>query len=200
MKKVSTKEVKRAFVVAQLVRQQKGKKRYLGVLSREEFKKLLTKSKKRALAMSVKQLDKIIATEYPKRLRAYDTSEWHIGSIPVKEVGVWRGAGGLPRAWTMGSLHDTATKVAHALKKNPKLLKQRAKRAIENILKTNVTDIQKEKYLLPIVFEGGTGTNGRKSMRRMKGDIDDGCMRSVALAVHGAKIIRVYFGIPTRER
>ncbi len=30
----------------------------------------------------------------------------------------------------------------------------------------------------------------------MKGDIDDGCMRSIALAISGKNNIVVYFGIP----
>jgi len=34
----------------------------------------------------------------------------------------------------------------------------------------------------------------------MKGDIDDGSMRSIALAVHGARTIRAYIGFPKKER
>jgi len=32
----------------------------------------------------------------------------------------------------------------------------------------------------------------------MKGDIDDGCMRSIAMAISGKKDITVYFGIPKK--
>jgi hypothetical protein len=56
---------------------------------------------------------------------------------------------------------------------------------------------QKEKYLYPIVFKTDTGTQGRKRLKRkMKGDIEDGCMRSIALAISGRDRITVYFGIP----
>ena len=34
----------------------------------------------------------------------------------------------------------------------------------------------------------------------MRGDIDDGCMRSIALAVHGVKTIRAYIGFPKKVR
>ena len=48
-----------------------------------------------------------------------------------------------------------------------------------------------------IVFKGGTGTNGRKLFKKkMKGDIDDGNMRSIALAVASKKTIKVYMGFP----
>jgi hypothetical protein len=33
----------------------------------------------------------------------------------------------------------------------------------------------------------------------MVGDIDDGCMRSIALAMSGKKSIKVYFGVPQEE-
>jgi hypothetical protein len=69
------------------------------------------------------------------------------------------------------------------------------------MLATNVEMLQGEKYLLPIIFKGGTGTRGRHGLKRiMKGDIDDGCMRSIALAVSGTKVIRVYIGFPKKVR
>ena len=52
--------------------------------------------------------------------------------------------------------------------------------------------IQKEKYLFPVVLPGGT--MGRKGLKKMKGDIDDGCMRSIALAISGKKKIKMYIG------
>lgn len=78
--------------------------------------------------------------------------------------------------------------------------KIRAAKAVKGILETNIDLIQDEKYLYPIVFKEGTGTNGRKGLKKkMKGDIDDGCMRSIALAINGAKKIKVYFGVPMKK-
>jgi hypothetical protein len=119
----------------------------------------------------------------------------------VNEIGVWKKAGDLPLSWTNGSLKNTADKVRDALKENKKMLKKRARRAIRNMLETNIGILQSEKYLLPIIFKGGTGTCGRRGLKRvMRGDIDDGCMRSIALAVHGAKAIRAYIGFPKKVR
>ena len=79
------------------------------------------------------------------------------------------------------------------------LRKMRAAKAVKGMLETNVGLIQSEKYLYPIVFKGGTGTNGRKGLKKkMRGDIDDGCMRSIALVINGAKTIKVYFGTPRK--
>ncbi|TSC68548.1 MAG: hypothetical protein G01um101456_602 [Parcubacteria group bacterium Gr01-1014_56] len=194
-KKISVKEVKRAFVIAQLVRLRKGKKRYLGSVSQKEFKQNLTKVKKQVLKMKEPQLDRMIGNDYKKRLHAYNNSVWYLGKVQRNEVGVWRGAGGLPRAWTKGSLKETSKKVAHALEHNPSLIKKRARHTIENILRTNVKQLQKEKYLFPIIFESGTGTNGRRGLKKLKGDIDDGNMRSIALTIKGTKTIQAYIGL-----
>ena len=68
---------------------------------------------------------------------------------------------------------------------------------IPGILKTSIGVIQNEDYLLPIVFKCNTGTQGRRRLKvQMLGDVDDGCMRSIALVVSGVKKIRVYFGTP----
>lgn len=113
------------------------------------------------------------------------------------EVGVWRRAGKLPLDWTNGSLEETAKHVENALTKNSERLVSRAKHAVANILKINVNIIQKEKYLLPIIFKGGTGTKGRRRLKvKMAGDIDDGCIRSIALTINGAKKIKAYIGFP----
>ncbi len=199
IRKVSGIEIKRAFVVAQFIRLPKNKKRYLGLISEGYFRKRLRHARKKVLALRQSKLDKIIGDEYMKRLNAYNNSEWYLGRVSNREVGVWKRAGGLPLSWTKGSLQETAQEVKHALEINPKLLTHRARRTIINILETNVSLLQQEKYLLPIIFKHATGTNGRRGLkRRLKGDIDDGSMRSIALAVLGVKVIRAYIGFPNK--
>lgn len=185
-------------MTSQFIRAQRGNRKYLGKISLKEFELKLKRAKVKVLKLSEKQLDNIIELEWKgKWLKAFDNSNWYVGEVVPSEVGVWRIAGGLPHKWTNGSLKETAEKVKYALENNPKLLKMRAKHSIQNILDTNVNVIQKEKYLLPIIFQGGTGLKGRKRLRRkMKGDISDGCMRSIALTVAGAKNIKVYIGYP----
>lgn len=185
-------------MLSQLVRKQP-RKRYLGTLSKKEYAAKLRAAKKKLLAMSEKQLDTFIAKEYPKRLRAYNSSEWCIGTLNTNEVGVWRGAGGLPRVWTNTSLAQTAKKVKEEISADNKTIAKRSKHAIGPML-VHLPVIKKEKYLLPIAFKGGTGTNGRLRLtHKTAWDLDDGNMRSVALAVRGAKTIKAYIGIPKKN-
>jgi hypothetical protein len=105
----------------------------------------------------------------------------------------------MPLEWTNQTLKETAAHVKKGLNLRTSLARTRARLAVSNILKTNISDLQGEKYLLPIVFEGNTGTQGRKRLKHQtKGDIDDGCMRSVALAVSGQDTIKAYIGIPKK--
>ncbi|MDD3531394.1 MAG: hypothetical protein PHV99_02285 [Candidatus Pacebacteria bacterium] len=149
------------------------------------------------MKLKEKELDKLVSPEWPKRLRVYTGSKWFLAHVSPKEVGVWTRAGGLPLRWTNKSLAETAGKVARGLERNSTSIKRRPKHAIPNILKIKDHLEQKERYLYPIVFKTDTGTMGRKRLKRkMAGDIDDGNMRSIALAMNGRNPITVYFGIP----
>lgn len=200
IKKVSVIEVKRCFVVSQLVRWKRRHHGCLKLISKEDFRKRVAIVSRKVCALSTKQLDRIIAKEWKKRLRAYNESLWYLAEVKLSEVGVWRRAGELPLAWTNRSLVvDTAKHIAKVLesKRWLKLKRTRAAFAIRGILKTNVDLLQSEKYLLPIVFKGGTGTKGRRGLKyRTVGDIDDGRMRSIAFAINGTKTIKVYYGVP----
>ena len=197
--KVKPIEVKRAFSIAQKMRSLRRRgTRYLPKLEREEFLKKLKQGKKTIMKFSEKQLDKFIGEEYEKRLVSYNNVEWYRGAVSTREVGVWRRAGGLPASWTCCSLVKTAHYVRQGLEKNDKRIRARSKRAISSIIEhTNI--ISKEKYLFPIAFYSGGGTRGRKRCRKYKEiewDVDDGCMRAIALAITGYKFINVYFGKP----
>lgn len=182
LKKVAPIEVKRAFVISDRTKRQK-----------------LSSVKKIVLKMSEGQLDKILLRKNRnKRRDKYNKAQWYIGSVGAGEVGVWKKAGGLPLAWTRDSLHQTAKKTALALKEGRRISKERAQTAIPGILKNPLVLKQKEKYLLPIILPGGT--MGRGGLRKMKGDIDDGCMRAIALAISGKKKIKAYVGVYTKKK
>ncbi len=196
-RKVSAKEVKRCFVVGMLMNMQNGKKKHLGKVSRIEFLQKLARVKKHALKLSEKQLDALITDK--RRLAAYNASDWYAGSAKVHELGVWTRAGGMPLEWTNQTLKETAAHVKKGLTLRTSLARTRVRLAVSNMLETNVADLQDEKYLLPIVFQGDTGTRGRWRLKHQtKGDIDDGCMRSVALAVSGQDTIKLYIGVPKK--
>jgi hypothetical protein len=206
LKKISTIEVKRTFVVAdQIAHVHKGKKlgnnrKFLKELSENEFNKKLIITKRKILKLNENKLNKLISPEWPKRINAYNNSNWFIAEFNPSEIGVWNRAGNLPLRWTNRSLAETAEKMKRGLIRNSKSIKRRPKHAIPSILKIKDHLEQKEKYLYPIVFKTDTGTQGRKRLKRkMKGDIDDGCMRSIAMAMSGRNPITVYFGVPKKN-
>ncbi len=197
LKPVRIIEVKRAYVISDFIGTKKNRRKHLNFVPEKIFKQKLRLVKIKTIKLKESQLNKIIAGLWRKRLVAYNNSRWYLGEVKISEVGVWKKAGSLPLSWTNGSLSETAQKVKYALNHNPELLKKRSRYGISNMLKTNIHLLQKEKYLLPIIFKGGTGTNGRKGLKKkLKGDIDDGSMRSIALAISGKKILKAYIGFP----
>lgn len=199
IKKVSTVEVKRNFVVSQLFTskniRKKGIKKYRP--SRDVIIEKLPSAKKSILKLGERSLDKIIKTEDKKRLNAYNSFDWYLGEVALSEVKVWRKTGGLYKSWTdRVSLEKTVGKIKTELKKdNSKLRRKRFFKPVSHIILIKKI-LQKEKYLLPIVIPNGTYKNQTGGIKTVPWFLDDGCMRSLAYAVSGDKIIKVYIGIP----
>jgi len=192
LRKASALEVKRAFVVSDLVRRPEKGQRYLPLLSADDFAARLAAAKKRVKKLSAKALDRAIG--YKPRRAAYNACTWYLATVSTREIAIWKGAGGLPRAWTKGSLAETGGHVRRALAHGGKGLAARSRRAIPRIIATSKSAIATDLYLLPIILPGGTLPNARRGVKVFKGDIDDGSMRSVALAASGAKTIKAWVG------
>lgn len=208
LKKVNTFEVKKCFVISQLVR--KGKirgfifdffkflfrKGFLTDITLEDFKERLEFAKKQVSLMKEKNLDFLILKEDIRRLISYNRHDWYVCEISEEEMGVWKCAGGLPLSFTDCSLKETVEKLSIEVKNDLRSLKNtRAKYAIFNILKTNVDLIQTEEYLLPIIIKNQIGARGRRRLKfQTDYNIDDGCIRSIALGMKGIKIIKAYIG------
>lgn len=171
-------EVKRAFVISDFAKNMD-----------------IVDAKKKVFSFSEKKIDSIISRKYKRRLVAYNAHDWFVATVSVDECGVWKRAGGLPLSWTNGNLADTARAVKTYTLSNFRRLDRRAITAIPGIIRNRSLIEQKEPYLLPIGFTAGTGTGVRKYLRKkVKVDIDDGCMRSIAMAVTGKKSIKMYLG------
>lgn len=199
LKKVSRLEAKRCFVLSQRFTSKRMRKEVVKKHMINPSQKTITANIKSqmldVMKLTEKQLDHIIATEYKKRLKAYDAVEWYMGAVDVSEVGVWRGAGGMPKTWTRGSVKETAQKLfKERAKDNFQHSRIRAARVVPKILEIKSL-LKKQKYLLPIILSSGTIKGARKGMKKMKGDIDDGCMRSLAFAGTGDESIKAYIGI-----
>ncbi len=133
-----------------------------------------------------------------KRLDAYNSAHWFLAIVSIKELGVWKGAGGLPKSWTKEPLNKLSQRIKKALKISDYHIKARSRRAIPSIIQLKNT-IQNDRYSIPIVFESGMGTNGRAGLPKTKFDIDDGNMRAIAYAVSSDKRLKVYVGITKKN-
>jgi hypothetical protein len=152
IRKVTTKEVKRCYVISGGDTHPRKNQRPTA----DGLRKELVRKKSKILSLTEDELDTIIGKEWKgTRLAAYDSADWYLGTVHPSEVGVWNRAGGLPVRWTNGSLAETAEKVKRGLAAG-KLKNIRAGKVISNILRTGTADLQKEKYLFPIIFKGNT--------------------------------------------
>jgi|SRR3989344_2247293 len=195
LKKVSAVEVKRCFVMTYYMRKFGiAGKHDTKIPTREKYLTALKKSKNAVNNLNEKQLDKILSEHRQKRLVLYNAVSWHVGEVSTKEVGVWTGAGGLPLSWTNGTLFATAEKVKTGLDKNSKKIRKRAKRAIPAIIVLKDI-IKKEKYMFPIVFEGGISAKRRTGPLKESASIDDGNMRAIAFVISGDKKFKAYVGV-----
>lgn len=184
LRKVTAEEVKRCFVISNALSGKKFK-------NVDDFIAQKEKVIQHISTLDESRLDDRI--DWKRRVNAYNRMDWYLAISTPKELGAWKGAGGIPLPWTDCNLTKTAQQVSKALKNNSQELKRRAKKIFPEIL-DYVDSIYAEQHLRPIVFESNTGTLGRKGLKPTLGDIDDGCMRSIAFAMAGKKQITVYFG------
>ena len=202
LKKVDKIKVKQDFLLSDIFTFKRENvldlSKYLPTIDIEKitFSKDFEEIKKKVLKLNESTLDKIIYDESPPRLAAFNKVAWYLGYVDSDEVGIWRGAGGLPDEWTKGSVKETVDEImekTNSLKTNLHLLNndKRVIRAVPYIIRFKDI-IQNNDYFLPIILPGGT--MGREGLELMKGDINDGCMRSIAYVLSGETKIRAYIG------
>jgi hypothetical protein len=193
IKRVEPIEVKKCFYISDYIAHHGLKKdEALPPLSKVDFKKRLTKAINKANKLSEKDFDSFIGKDFKRRIKAYNLMNWYLGTAEINEIGVWTKAGSLPKRWTRGSLTETAKYVKTALLKKRSPVPDRARNAIPGVIK--LADlIKNEKYLLPIILPGGT--LDKEPLKKMLGNIDDGCMRSIALAISGERQLQAYIGV-----
>ena len=182
---VSQTLVKRCFVVSDLL----SKRTYA---SDSVFESALEKALKRVLAMDDSKLDSAITDK--KRLAAYGRMDWRLVSLRPHEIGVWRQAGELPHKWTHGDVSCTARHLKKSMQKGISLA-GRVGEVFPSVLDFTVY-FKTNKYLFPIAFRHNNGTFGRIGAKSTFADVDDGCMRTIAMTLAGSKQMRFYLGTP----
>lgn len=181
-------EVKRCFVANEKIKKQLQEK------SEIAFQAILAEVGKEVLLMSESELDRLIT--WYLRLTKYNELGWYFEECSIDDLGVWYPAGGLPEAWCTGSVRQTAHCIMNGQKEIARISKYGSdKRAVNNlpaIVKVADT-ILVNRLLAPIVVPGGTWRPS-PPCRKMKGDIDDGCLRAIAFAIKGYEKFNAYVG------
>ncbi len=117
------------------------------------------------------------------RAEVYKSLEWRLDTVPLRDLGVWDRAQGLPHLWCVGSVLDTAREYLSNGREGPYHEKIGA---LSRLCPDGVLDTI-------IVVDGGL-KRGREECEPVKWCIDDGCMRALAYAVRGRRSIRAYLG------
>jgi hypothetical protein len=176
-------EVKRCFVASNKAKELRGK-------DKAAFLAGLAGIEREVRSMTEFDLDKSISPNWPPRLKKYNELVWYFEECSIDDLGAWYGAGELPEEWCIGSVRDTIRCIKQALKEG----KRFPGRAFDNVPRiVKVVDIILNSQLLaPIVVPGGTWR--QLPCLKMKGDIDDGCMRVIAFALSGHEKLKAYIG------
>lgn len=120
-------------------------------------------------AMSATQVDTIIGTRDPKRLRDYSAAAWRFADVDLPACRVWRGMGG--RDWAMGCVPEVARLF---LSREPRQSRIWGMKQLSHIFKGR----------LPIIVLSQDGLL----------HIDDGSHRAVALFLSGSNTTTAWVG------
>jgi hypothetical protein len=126
----------------------------------------------------------------PRGLR-YASLSWELTDIDLTEVTVWPGMSGLPQEWTDGSVVDVAARVIGEDLPNSAGRLAGLLRFVEQI---ETSDAVEWLTTLPLLIVPETLLHTRLLQPRQHWTLDDGCARSVALAILGVSSVRVYAG------
>ena len=181
----TTREAKECFVLSD-------KAKVLANRDVSSFQKELVALKDVVHRMTNPQLDSVLDWRAP----VYDQLTWKWGTATIDEVGVWPMAGGLPADLCMGSARETAT----GIKKRGGIQAlpvpygdSRAKNNIPGMI-TIASVISKERLLSVIAEVGGTHRPTPPYLKQ-KWDLNDGSIRSVALALARMERLNAFFGV-----
>jgi len=116
-----------------------------------------------------------------EREKFYSGLHWKLYEISIEELGIWDNAQDLPHKWCIGNLKET---VDHYIGAN-----NHAGQSYES----KIRYLNQAECVEIIVVDGRT-KRGRENCRKVKWNVDDGCMRALVFALKGHKHLRCYVG------
>ena len=185
VERTAVREVKQCFVLSD-------KAKALANRNITEFKDGLVELKNKVNEMSDSDLD-----SYPplrSRVQEYNHLTWLWGAVSIDEIGVWPRAAGIPCELCLGSVRETASGIRKrgGVEALPVGADNRAKENIPGII--NVAEVISKERLLSVIGLAG-GIIRKPPHKRMRWDLDDGSVRSVAFALAGIESLNGFLGV-----
>jgi hypothetical protein len=183
MRKVKIKEVLQTFIVANEL-----KKRYSEINDISEYKKVYSAIRNNIKNYSEKELWQRIKDK--DRIKRYKSCDWYFGKIKISSTGVWPHMGHIAdnllfedTKWSANQIYTNSNKIV--------------KGELNHLFRIMPFAPYLNRHIPTIVTQGGIIRDEKKYLKE-RYDIDDGCHRTVCLALHGKTFINAYIGIPKK--
>ena len=180
MKKIRIKEVLQAFVIANELKKEYGK-----INNISEYKEIHSKINNRIKKYSEKELWQCIKDK--NRIRRYKSCDWYSGRINISSTGLWPRMGLMPENFFFKDSKWAANQI---FKNSNKILKGE----LNHLFRILPFVSYLNKHIPTIVIHNSSIRNEKKYLKEFY-DIDDGCHRTVCLALLGRTFINAYIGI-----
>ncbi|MCD4666763.1 hypothetical protein K8R47_03060 [archaeon] len=180
MKKVKIKEVLQAFIISDEL-----KKEYGEINNISEYKEIYNKIKNKIKKYSEKELWQCIKDK--NRIIRYKSCDWYFGRIKISNTGVWPHMGHIVDNLLFKDTKWTANQI---FKNSNKILKGELNHLFRIL--PFVSYLNKH---IPIITIQNSAIRDKEKYLKEMCDIDDGCHRTICLALQGRTFINAYIGI-----
>jgi len=136
----------------------------------------------------------LLADRDPVRSHRYGLLTWRRRSLPLREMRVWPGMGGLPDSWCEGSVAEVAGRLRR--EEMPESA-TRLKRLLALMSELDREDLTTWLTYLPLLVVPDAVLHGRPPHPTAPWDIDDGCHRAVMLSLLEVESVPVLVGEPS---
>jgi tetratricopeptide (TPR) repeat protein len=130
----------------------------------------------------------------PARAHRYRTLTWRRRQLPLRDLRVWPGMGGLPDSWCDGSVVDTAN---HLRREGVPESAARLKDLLPLLSNIDRDELSDWLSYLPLLVVPDVVMHDRPPHPTAPWRLDDGCHRAIMLCLLGIESVAVLVGEPT---
>ncbi len=180
MKKVKFKKVLQTFITANEL-----KKKYAKINNINEYKKIYLEIEKKVKKYSEQKLLSRVSDK--NRAERYKSCDWYFGRIRIDSTGVWPRMGNIPNNLL---IKDSKWSANQIYKNSAKIIKYK----LNHLFRIMPLASHLNQRMPIIVIKDGAIRSEKKYLKQ-KYDIDDGCHRTICLALTGRIFVNAYIGV-----